>query len=98
MAAKEDPCFQDYQSFITDIAAVVFLGTPHNSSSIAKVASWGAQFLSAFRSKPTHPDILRSLVPQDDDWQLGILTDQFHEATTRSRLEGIKSYYYWRAS
>ncbi|KAK3393261.1 hypothetical protein B0H63DRAFT_14817 [Podospora didyma] len=60
-AEKEDPKYADYQSFITAVAGVMFLGTPHKGSSFASAGLMQANF-SKFLGQTPNLDILKPLV------------------------------------
>ncbi|PGH14460.1 hypothetical protein AJ80_05905 [Polytolypa hystricis UAMH7299] len=96
-AAKElqsHPKYEDYQSLITSIAGVVFLGTPHNGSKLASYGTIQANIRS-WLGGPSNPEILAPLILESTTSLVGGLMTDFQNIQQGDRLSGLLAYYFY---
>jgi hypothetical protein len=71
-----EPYYEDYQSFLTSVSGIVFLGTPHNSSKFARYGM-AQTFWGSFFGPKSNPEILRPLAEGPGSVELQELNKSF---------------------
>ncbi|KAH7320655.1 hypothetical protein B0I35DRAFT_510509 [Stachybotrys elegans] len=69
-------------------AGIVFLGTPHHGSALARWGLWMSQMARLVRSSQTNPEIIRVL--QSNSEELARIQDSFHAALLARRPTGLE--------
>ncbi|OBT38828.1 hypothetical protein VE00_10774 [Pseudogymnoascus sp. WSF 3629] len=94
-AKKNHPKYEDYQSVITAVAGVMFLGTPHNGSNFASAGLLQA-YLKRFLGHATNVDILRPLVVKSTLDALDDLEENFQNILEyEDRVSMLMSTYFY---
>jgi len=93
-ATAGDPLYEDFQSILTSVTGIVYLGTPHAGSHFATWAIWQAKF-AGLRGRLTNQDILKPLEMNSDQKELKKLQAEFHKLRNDSRLVYLKLSYFW---
>ncbi|KAF8253065.1 hypothetical protein K440DRAFT_627253 [Wilcoxina mikolae CBS 423.85] len=89
-----EPYYEDYQSFLTSVSGIVFLGTPHNGSGFARHGMtqtfWGSLF-----GKKSNPAILRPLAEGPASIELRELNKAFFRIKIFERNRNLKLFYFY---
>jgi hypothetical protein len=83
---------QDLQSILTNTLGIVFMGTPHGGSHVARWGATVAKYVSVFRG--TNRDILRNLQPGSSDLQR--IEEDFQHTLVRDNVK-LKIYCFYEA-
>lgn len=93
-APKNHPRYNDYQSLITAVSGVIFLGTPHNGSSFASAGIFQASFRAWF-GHATNIQILKPLALNTTMTELKDLEESFQKIRSYDRLSALESFYFY---
>lgn len=91
---REDSLYEDYQSILTSVTGILYLGTPHAGSYLVKYGVWYAKF-SLWWGNLANPDILEPLEVNSAGKELSKLQGLFHELRNDSRVMSLRLFYFW---
>jgi hypothetical protein len=88
------PQYDDFQTIVTSVSGVVYLGTPHAGSQLATYGMVQSTFYSMI-GRITNPKILQSLELDAMGGKLGRLQSKFQEMRDEDKVTGLKVFYFW---
>jgi hypothetical protein len=91
---RKDSLYEDFQSILTSVTGILYLGTPHAGSHLAKYGLWHARF-SLWWGNLANPDILEPLEINSAKGELSKLQAEFHELRNDNRVVYLRLFYFW---
>jgi hypothetical protein len=92
--SRKDSLYDDFQSILTSVTGILYLGTPHAGSNLAKYGIWQAKF-SLWWGNMANPDILEPLEINSAKKELSKLQAEFHELRNDNRVVYLRVFYFW---
>ena len=92
--SPQDPLYEDFQSILASVTGILYLGTPHAGSYLAKYGMWHARF-ALWRGNIANPDILEPLQINSAKKELSKLQAEFQELRNDSRVMYLRLFYFW---
>ena len=88
------PWHDDFQSIITSVSGIVYLGTPHRGSMLARIGILQTLIWNSF-GRQANPRLLKPLEVGPGFGELDELHQSFLDIRTKDRMTGLKVFHFF---